>query len=125
MIRTFVYILLWVLIMGIAIFATQNLTLVSIKLFTFESIRLPLGLVLVTWAGFGGVVATFWQVRSRANRQQFRDRKGTKRVKSSRAASPGSDRNPSSRTSQSQQTRRSSGDWEDDWIRGTEDDDWA
>jgi uncharacterized integral membrane protein len=43
MIRTFVYILLWLLIMGVAIFASQNLTLVTIKLLAWESIRLPWG----------------------------------------------------------------------------------
>ncbi|AFY71409.1 hypothetical protein Pse7367_3161 [Thalassoporum mexicanum PCC 7367] len=125
MLRTFVYILLWVLIMGVAIFASQNLTLVTIKLFIFESIRLPLGLVLVTCAGAGGVVATLWQVSARAQRRQFTDRVGSKRVNASRgnAASFG-DRKSSSRSKQSRQSKQSGGGWEDDWLDGKDQDDW-
>lgn len=61
MLRILVYGLLWILLMGVAIFATQNTVLVTIKFFTFESINLPLGLVLVFSAGLGAIAATVWQ----------------------------------------------------------------
>ncbi|WP_019500260.1 lipopolysaccharide assembly protein LapA domain-containing protein [Pseudanabaena sp. PCC 6802] len=61
MLRILVYGLLWVLLMGVAIFATQNTMLVTIKFFTFESINLPVGLVLVFSAGLGAIATTVWQ----------------------------------------------------------------
>jgi cytoskeletal protein RodZ len=47
--------------MGVAIFATQNTLLVTVKFLAFESINLPLGLVLVFNAGLGAIAATVWQ----------------------------------------------------------------
>jgi hypothetical protein len=47
--------------MAIAIFATQNTSLVNLRLFNFESIKLPLGLLLVFCGGFGAVFINFWQ----------------------------------------------------------------
>lgn len=61
MIRTFVYVLLWFLLMGVAIFATQNTLNVSLKFLIFQSINLPLGLVLVFSAGLGAVAITLMQ----------------------------------------------------------------
>jgi cytoskeletal protein RodZ len=61
MLRVLVYGLLWILLMGVAIFATQNTLLVTIKFLTFESINLPLGLVLVFSGGLGAIAATVWQ----------------------------------------------------------------
>jgi uncharacterized integral membrane protein len=61
MIRILLYLWLWALSMGIAIFATQNMLSVSIKLLMFESIKLPLGLVLVFSAGLGAIVVTMLQ----------------------------------------------------------------
>ncbi len=61
MVRSFVYVLLWFLLMGVAIFATQNTLNVSLKLLIFQSINLPLGLVLVFSAGLGAFVITLLQ----------------------------------------------------------------
>ncbi|MEA5476936.1 LapA family protein [Pseudanabaena galeata UHCC 0370] len=61
MIRLSLYIFLWVASMAIAIFATQNTSLVNLKLFSFESIKLPLGLLLIFCAGFGAICITFGQ----------------------------------------------------------------
>jgi uncharacterized integral membrane protein len=61
MIRVLVYGLLWILLMGVAIFATQNTLLIAIKFLTFESIKVPLGLVLVFSAGLGAIALTIWQ----------------------------------------------------------------
>ncbi len=61
MIRLSLYIFLWMLSVAIAIFAGQNTYLVNLKFFSFESIKLPLGLVLVFSAGLGAIFVNFWQ----------------------------------------------------------------
>jgi len=61
MIRLSLYIFLWFASMAIAIFATQNTNLVNLRLFSFESIKLPLGLLLIFCAGFGATCITFGQ----------------------------------------------------------------
>jgi len=61
MIRTLAYILLWLLLMGVSIFATQNQLVVTLKFLVFESINLPLGLVLVFSAGLGAIAVTVFQ----------------------------------------------------------------
>ncbi len=70
MIRITTYVLLWILLMGTAIFAGQNLQLVSVKLLVFASVGVPLGLVLVACAGLGGIVVTLFQVGARRDRQE-------------------------------------------------------
>jgi hypothetical protein len=47
--------------MAIAIFATQNTNLVNLRLFNLESIKLPIGLLLVFCGGLGAVLINFWQ----------------------------------------------------------------
>lgn len=49
-------VLLWVLLMGVAIFATQNQELVTVRFLNAESIRVPLGLALIGFGGGGGVL---------------------------------------------------------------------
>ena len=61
MIRLSLYIFLWVVSMAIAIFATQNTYLINLRFFTFESIKLPLGLVLIFSAGCGATCINFWK----------------------------------------------------------------
>jgi hypothetical protein len=61
MIRLSLYIFLWITSIAIAIFATQNTYLVNIRFLSFESIKLPLGLVLVFCGGLGATFVTFWQ----------------------------------------------------------------
>lgn len=60
--RLFLYVFLWLLSIAIAIFASQNITTVSLRLFGFESINLPLGLVLIFSAGLGATIASLSQV---------------------------------------------------------------
>jgi hypothetical protein len=61
MIRLSLYIFLWTGAMAIAIFATQNTFLVNLRFFAFESIKLPLGLVLIFCAGCGATCINIWQ----------------------------------------------------------------
>jgi hypothetical protein len=61
MLRLSLYLFLWLTSMAIAIFATQNTSLVNLRLFNFESIKLPLGLLLVFCGGLGAVFINFWQ----------------------------------------------------------------
>ncbi len=61
MIRLSLYIFLWIGSMAIAIFATQNTFLVNLRFFAFESIKLPLGLVLIFCAGCGATSISIWQ----------------------------------------------------------------
>lgn len=58
MFRLVLYFSLWIGSMGVAIFASQNIDLVSIKFGSFESIRIPLGLVLIFCAGVGATLIT-------------------------------------------------------------------
>lgn len=55
------YILLWILLMGVAIFATQNIALVTIVFLWFQSVPVPVGLVLISCAGLGGICFTLFQ----------------------------------------------------------------
>lgn len=61
MTRVSLYLFLWIGSMAIAIFATQNTFLVNLRFFTFESIKLPLGLVLIFCAGCGATCINIWQ----------------------------------------------------------------
>jgi hypothetical protein len=49
----------------IAVFAVQNITPVSLRLFVFESIQLPIGILLAFCIGFGLILGAFlpllWQ----------------------------------------------------------------
>lgn len=47
--------------MGIAIFATQNQSLVQVNFLNLTSIQVPLGLVLVSSAGMGAIALSIWQ----------------------------------------------------------------
>jgi lipopolysaccharide assembly protein A len=62
MIRISLYFLLWGLLMAVAIFAIQNLQLVSISYLAWRSISLPAGLILITCAGLGSLVVTILQI---------------------------------------------------------------
>ncbi len=61
---------------AIAILSIQNITAVSLKLLTFESIQLPLGIVLAFSVGvgaIGGAIAPLvWQL-SEGQREQYDD----------------------------------------------------
>jgi uncharacterized integral membrane protein len=61
---------------AIAILSIQNITAVSLKLLTFESIQLPLGIVLAFSVGvgaIGGAIAPLvWQL-SEGQREQYND----------------------------------------------------
>jgi hypothetical protein len=61
MIRLSLYIFLWIGSIAIAIFATQNTFLVNLRFFAFESIKLPLGLILIFCAGCGATCTNIWQ----------------------------------------------------------------
>jgi len=55
MLRLTLYILIWVGSMGLAIFSNQNIIPISIKFLSSESIKIPLGLLLIACAGLGAV----------------------------------------------------------------------
>jgi uncharacterized integral membrane protein len=69
MVRIGLYILIWILLISVAIFAIQNLQTVSLNLLAWQSIPIPLGLLLVTLAGFGATLVTFLQVFAGRNPQ--------------------------------------------------------
>ena len=50
---------------AIAVFAVQNITPISLRLFVFESIQLPVGILLAFCIGFGLILGAFlpllWQ----------------------------------------------------------------
>ncbi len=64
MIRIGLYFLLSWLLVAVAIFASQNLQLVSINFLIWQSVNLPVGLVLVVCAGLGGLAVTILQILS-------------------------------------------------------------
>ncbi|MFM7888867.1 MAG: hypothetical protein ACKPCM_19725 [Pseudanabaena sp.] len=70
MLRLLLYFGLWIGSMGLAIFASQNISLVTLKLGTLESIKLPLGLVLIFCTGLGAIVMSVFMEFSR-NPLQF------------------------------------------------------
>lgn len=69
MMRLLLYLFLCISSLGIAIFSSQNIYLVTVKLISFESIKLPLGLVLVFCTGLGAVLVTFLTTFSKTSPQ--------------------------------------------------------
>ena len=63
------YLLLWIGSIGLAIFSNQNIYLVTVKLASLESIKLPLGLVLIFCVGLGSFLVTFLVAFSKASLQ--------------------------------------------------------
>ena len=63
------YLLLWIGSIGLAIFSNQNIYLVTVKLASLESIKLPLGLVLIFCVGLGAFLMTFLIAFSKASLQ--------------------------------------------------------
>ncbi len=61
MTRLLLYFLLWISSLGLAIFSNQNIYPIAVKFISFESIKLPLGLVLIFCAGIGATSMTFLQ----------------------------------------------------------------
>jgi uncharacterized integral membrane protein len=59
MIRLSLYFFLWISAIAIAIFSSQNIYPIVVKFISFESIKLPLGLVLIFCAGLGATFMTF------------------------------------------------------------------
>lgn len=53
------YLLLWIGSIGLAIFSNQNIYLITVKLASLESIKLPLGLVLISCVGLGAFLVAF------------------------------------------------------------------
>ncbi|WP_055073544.1 hypothetical protein [Pseudanabaena sp. 'Roaring Creek'] len=61
MLRLSLYLFLWIMTLAIAVFAGQNTYLVNLKLFSLQSIKLPLGVVLVFSTGLGATFVSLWQ----------------------------------------------------------------
>ncbi len=61
MTRLLLYFFLWISSLGLAIFSSQNIYPIAVKFISFESIKLPLGLVLIFCAGLGATSMTFLQ----------------------------------------------------------------
>lgn len=53
MLRLIFYVLLWITAIGLAIFSSQNINLVTVKFLSFESIKFPIGLLLLFCLGLG------------------------------------------------------------------------
>ena len=115
--------------MGVAIFATQNTLLIAIKFLTFESINLPLGLVLVFSAGLGAIAMTIWQTLQVAESepsttQQVSDRGNFSSYNSYRASTSSDSSASNKSTSKSTSAKDNPKDlqyndfdeeWDDDW----------
>jgi len=69
MIRLLTYFLLWLLLIGVSIFAIQNQQAIALKFINLESINLPLGLTLTLCVGLGAICTTALQLGSRNSRQ--------------------------------------------------------
>ena len=59
--RLLLYFFLWISSLGLAIFSSQNIYPIAVKFISFESIKLPLGLVLIFCAGLGATSMAFLQ----------------------------------------------------------------
>ena len=118
MIRLSLYIFLWFISMAIAIFATQNISLVNLRFFTFESIKLPLGLLLIFSAGFGAACAnlldtsTSFELPTIPKFSVFDTKnKPSKRQTTSQASNPTKDSFKTSKNSKNDFDQ----DWDEDW----------
>lgn len=58
MLRLTLYILIWFGSMGLAIFSSQNINPVTVKFLSLESIKVPVGMLLICCAGLGAVAMT-------------------------------------------------------------------
>ncbi len=107
--------------MGVAIFAPQNTLLIAIKFLAFESINLPLGLVLVFSAGLGAIAVTIWQNTQIAefepstSAQQKSDRGNFSSYSAYRASNTSSASSKSQNTPKNTQSNDFDEDWDDDW----------
>jgi uncharacterized integral membrane protein len=134
MLRVLVYGLLWILLMGVAIFATQNTLLVTVKFLAFESVNLPLGLVLVFSGGLGAIAATVWQNMATAETETTVARPNATQQPSGYSAYRASSSSNTSESTKSSKTNESKGsstsaknatktdkfddfdeEWDDDW----------
>jgi hypothetical protein len=90
MIRLLTYFLLFLLLIGVSIFAVQNQQAIALKFINLESINLPLGLTLTLSAGLGAIFATALQVSNRNAPNQpvpeFTVPKQTSKPKSTKAS---------------------------------------
>jgi hypothetical protein len=58
MLRLTLYILIWLGSIGLAIFSSQNISPVTVKFLSLESIKVPVGLLLICCGGLGAVATT-------------------------------------------------------------------
>lgn len=120
--RLLLYLCLWIGSMGLAIFSSQNIYAVTVKLGAFESIKLPLGLVLIFCAGLGAIVMTLLMGLTQKS-IQFSFPSIPKFTKiSSQKTQPESQKTSSNKRSvnsfnkKKQESRDSfDDDWDDDW----------
>ncbi len=126
MLRVLLYFCLWIGSMGLAIFASQNIDPVTVKLGTFESIKLPLGLVLISCTGLGAITMSLFMEFSQSPLQlsfsslpkftvsKTKPSTQKKQTEPQKASSKNSFVNPSTKKKQPLRD-----DFDDDW-----DDDW-
>ena len=130
MARLLLYLFLWIGSMGLAIFTGQNIALVTIKLASLESIKLPLGLVLTFCAGLGAIAATLLQTSIRFSLPSvpksiafksnlFTSQKSTKAAKTSPTNEKKQNQTRNQMRNQTSNRQKSGNDFDDDW-----DDDW-
>jgi|JFJP01.1.fsa_nt_gi hypothetical protein len=126
MLRLLLYLSLWFGSMGLAIFSSQNIYLVTVKFIYLESIKLPLGLVLVFCAGLGAIAMTLLMEFSRKSFQfsvpnipQFTN-SGTKTTfsKNSTESQKTTSKIPFNNSSTNKKSNTKDdfeSDWDDDW----------
>lgn len=126
MLRLSLYLFLWISSMGLAIFSNQNIYPVTIKLGFFESIKLPLGLVLIFSAGLGAIAITLLTEISRKTLQspfpnisQFTNFPNKTSFSKNSTAPKNPSKNPSKNSSKNEK-QKPKDDFDDTW-----DDDWG
>ncbi|PZU98795.1 MAG: hypothetical protein DCE90_03015 [Pseudanabaena sp.] len=115
MLRLIFYVLLWASSIGLAVFSSQNINLVTVKFLSFESIKIPIGLLLLFCIGLGAncinILMTSFQV---AAIPSFTNSIGSKIPKAQSSVPQKNIKNKFSKTN-NREGDDFDRDWSDDW----------
>jgi len=115
MIRLVIYFLLWITSIGLAIFSTQNINLVTFKFLSFESIKIPIGLLLIFCVGLGANCINLLMTSFKTSAMpSFGDSSSPKIPKAPSNIPRNNIKNKSSKIN-NQSSDDFEGDWSDDW----------
>jgi hypothetical protein len=102
--------------MGLAIFSSQNINLVTVRLASLESIKVPIGLLLIFCAGIGAILTTIFMTSLSPMSLSSLPWQDSKFAKSDRQTSP-KPRNPQKevKSNPNNSKKRYKNDFDDDW----------